>query len=264
MSQNKTVIQGLEPAETNVGGAASGAIPNFYSRGNQGAVRGTVVPGMIPSMREAQAQTTNVAPNPVKPQQHKAIEPGKPVVGFLYSISRTPVGEYWPIQIGPNTIGQSSSSKIILAEATVSIDHAVIVARQLKNGGVIAAITDTRSTNGTMINGETIGFSAVECHNGDVITIGNNYELLLILVDASKSGLSVSQDFIPVDVDSNDEEEDDEFPQFNPGTTRHGGLDTYNNNPTGWNPSGGYTPSDGTVGLDGSVPGGNHGGTIPM
>ena len=32
---------------------------------------------------------------------------GKPVVGFLYSISKTAAGEFWPIHIGQNTIGQN-------------------------------------------------------------------------------------------------------------------------------------------------------------
>lgn len=258
MSQNKTVIQGLEP-EMNVGGGMSGNTSNFYARGNRSAARGTVVPGMM----DSPVSGANKVESQANPQPRKSVQPGKPVVGFLYSISRTPAGEYWPLQIGRNTIGQNPDSDIVLSEGTVSTDHAVIVVRQIKStGNVIAAITDTQSTNGTMINGDTIGFAAVECHNGDVITIGNNYELVLILVDTAKLGLSVSKDFISVEVE--EEEEYDDIPNFNNGSTRPGGFDPYGSGPTAWGNGGGYTPSDGTVGLDGSMSGNNHGGTIPM
>ena len=140
-------------------------------------------------------------------------------------------------------------------------NHAVIVTRQVK-GGVIAAITDAQSTNGTMINGETIGFSAEECHNGDIITIGSNYEFVLILIDAGKLGLSVSKDFIAVE--SKEEEDFEDVPTFPTGSTRPGGVDPYNDGPATWGNGGGYAPTGGTVGMDGSVSGNNHGGTIPM
>lgn len=259
MSQNKTVIQGLEPADTNFA-PIEGAGSNFYSRGSRSAARGTVVPGMI----NAQTDSSETPAQPQTQSPKRVIQSGKPIVGFLYSISHTPMGEYWPLQMGPNTIGQSPESDIVLPEGTISAEHAIIVTRQVKDG-VIAAITDTKSTNGTMINGETIGFSAEQCKSGDIITIGNNYQLLLILIDAAKLGLSVSKDFIPVSIEPVEEEEFDEVPSFNPGNTR-GGFDPYNNGGSSWgtNNGGGYSPAGGTVGLDGSTSGGNQGGTIPM
>lgn len=135
--------------------------------------------------------------------------------------------------------------------------------RQIKNtGGIIAAITDTQSTNGTMLNGETIGFSAVECHNGDIITIGDNYELFLILVDSAKLNLSVSPNFIPVESED-DVDDGGDIPNFPGGAIRPGGFEPYDGpSPRGTN---GYNPSaGGTVGMDGSMTGDNHGGTIPM
>lgn len=259
MSQNKTVIQGLEP-EMNSGGASPN---NFYSRGNQSSsARGTVVPGM----QDAQASMTagNAASASSSTSQvRKVSHPGKPIVGFLYSISRTRLGEYWPLQMGRNTIGQAEDCDIRLAEGTVSSNHAVIVTRQIKSG-IIAAITDAQSTNGTMINGETIGFTAEECHDGDIITIGNNYEFVVVLIDAEKRGLKTSQDFIHVEIESASDEADD-IPSFNNNMTRPGGFDPYNDGPTAWgNNGGGYSPVNGTVGMDGSVSGGNHGGTIPL
>lgn len=260
MSQNKTVIQGLEP-ETNFGGAPNGASSNnFYSRGNQSsAARGTVVPGMM----EAQAGTPTGNAPASAPQPRKAVQPGKPIVGFLYSISRTRVGEFWPIQLGKNTIGQAEGNDILLPEGTISSNHAVLLTRQGKNG-IIASIKDDQSTNGTKINGEPLDFGAEECHDGDIITVGNNYELLLVLIDTEKRGLKPAEDFIPVEMETASEEPED-IPPFPGGMTRPGGFDPYNDGPTAWgNNGGGYSPVGGTVGMDGSVSGGSHGGTIPM
>ena len=263
MSQNKTVIQGLEP-ETNFGGSQSGSnSTNFYSRGNQSAsARGTIVPGM----QDAGLGNENIQERASAPQKNYArvVQSGKPIVGFLYSVSRTPLGEFWPIQMGKNTIGQSSDNDIVLLEGTISSKHAVIVTRQGKNG-IIAAIKDTESTNGTFINGEPIDFSAEECHDGDKITIGNNYQFLFILIDSAKLGLTTSTNFIAVEDPDSINTDDIDIPPFNPGTTRPGGFDPYNDGPSTWGTTGGgYSPTGGTVGMDGSVSGGNHGGTIPM
>lgn len=261
MSQNKTVIQGLEP-ETNFNSTPNGASSNnFYSRGNQqAAARGTIVPGMM----EAQAGVSGGNTNPSPAQQpRKPIQPGKPIVGFLYSISRSRIGEYWPIQLGKNSIGQTEGNDIQLAEGTVSSNHAILLTRQGKNG-IIASIKDDQSTNGTKINGEPLDFGAEECHDGDIITIGNNYELLLVLIDAEKRGLKPAEDFIQIEVETSQDEPED-IPSFPGGMTRPGGFDPYNDGPKTWgNNGGGYSPVGGTVGMDGSVSGGNHGGTIPM
>lgn len=259
MSQNKTVIQGLEPAENTFGESPLEESQGFYSRGSRSAARGTIIPGMEEA-RANQQNAQEVSSNPKQPR--RTLQSGKPIVGFLYSISRTAIGEYWPLQIGRNTIGKSGDCDIVLAEGTVSANHAVIVIRQGKNG-IIAAIKDPESTNGTFINGERIDFEAEECHNGDVITIGNNYQLLFILVDASQYGLATNKDFIHVEVDTDDDSED-KIPSFNPGDTRPGGFNPYGNGPASWGTDDGFPSTGGTVGIDGSTSGGNRGGTIPM
>lgn len=264
MSQNKTVIQGLEPAETKVEGNSM-STSYLYSRGQNSPAKGTVVPGMVNNPLPSFGNTTKKTKVIDNNLSSKPIHTGKPVVGFLYSISKTPLGEFWPLHLGKNTIGQASGSDIFLPEATVSLNHAVIITRMGKSG-IIAAIKDTESTNGTFINGEPIDFSAEECHDGDKITIGNNYEFLFILVDANKLGLSTNKDFIPVNYE--DEDEDDGFddgPVLNTGGTKPGGFDPFNEGPTTWgNNSGGYFPNGGTVGMDGTPGGGLHGGTVPM
>lgn len=253
MSQNKTVIQGLEPADAP---NQMGAGQSFYSRGANQA-RGTVVPGMSENL----ASAGNANPQKqTQPKQNTNIS-GKPVVGFLYSVSRTAAGEFWPLHIGQNTIGQNPANDVVLSEGTVSMDHAVIVVRKMKNPEkTIASISDARSTNGTMINGESLGFTAVECHNGDIITIGDNYELYVILIDTATLGLKVSESFIPVATE--DETDFDNQQGFDNGYTRPGdGYQQYGG-PTPPPFGGGY--SGGTVGFDGSNSGGDKGGTIGM
>lgn len=250
MSQNKTVIQGLEPADSDYN-VESGS--SLYSRG--GGARGTIVPGMSDNLGMPESGDPRRMSSPAR----KPKASGKPVVGFLYSVSRTAVGEFWPLHIGQNTIGQNPSSDVVLPEGTVSSDHAVLVVRKMKNPEkVIASISDARSTNGTMINGESLGFSAMECKNGDVITIGDNYELYLVLIDAPSLGLKVQENFIAI--------EETPSPNMSPiedGYTRPGGDYPPFAGPTPPPPFGGYTPAGGTVGFDGSGVG-DKGGTVGM
>ena len=168
MSSNKTVIPGME----------SSYEPTQEVRGQQSFGGGTYVPGNI--------QT------PVGTAMTE-----KPIIGFLYSVSRTPSGEFWPLHIGSNTIGRSSECDVCLPEGTVSEQHAVLVVRMMKNPEkVIASICDARSTMGTMINGESLGFDQRECFNGDIITIGAHYDLYFILIDVKQIGLNVCREFI--------------------------------------------------------------------
>lgn len=168
MSNNRTVIPGME----------SSYEPTQGSRNQQSFSGGTYVPGNI--------QT---------PVGNTMTE--KPIVGFLYSVSRTPSGEFWPLHIGSNTIGRSAECDVCLPEGTVSEQHAVLVIRMMKNPEkVIASVCDARSTMGTMINGESLSFDQRECFNGDIITIGAHYDLYFILIDVKQIGLNVCREFI--------------------------------------------------------------------
>ena len=190
MSQNKTVIPGLENSNQTLNGAQGQTASTSYAPYDGK----TVVPGVTPG---SSAPTTVVN--------------NKPVVGFLYSISRTGYGEFWPLRVGPNSLGRSKSCDIYLPEGTVSEQHAELVVRLDKNPEkVSAAIYDQRSTCGTMINGESLGFEQRGVVNGDIITIGDHYDLYVILIDVKQLGLSVCQQFIPVDVE-----------QFNPSIQQH-------------------------------------------
>lgn len=203
MSTSKTVFPGMDANydaqsssdahRTNLNADAQKTYSTSYD-GNRGRC-GTFFPGMHNVAAPASAESRCAEPA----QQARR----KPLVGFLYSISRGEIGEYWPLYIGQNSVGASPKSDVYLKEATVSQDHALIVIRKMKNPEkVIASISDARSTNGTMINGVSLGFAAEECKNGDILTFGENYQCMLILIDVKELGLSVSESFIPVQDES--------------------------------------------------------------
>lgn len=181
MSQNKTRFPGMENASSS---PYSREMP--YSNGggdfNRGDARATRFPGM--DSGENVSRSIN----------------GKPIRGFLFSISRGVVGEYWPLRQGKNTIGSSSNCDVFLPEATVSEEHASITIRILeKQGKTIASLKDTDSTNGTKINGDDVDFDANPCKNGDIIRFGSNYDCLLVLIDTNEVGLKVAENFVSVE-----------------------------------------------------------------
>lgn len=186
MSSNRTIIPGAENSFTD---------NHDYAGGNS-----TMTP-QSPMMPDT-ASRFNVE------QRNEPIVQ-KPIVGFLYSISRTGVGEYWPLHIGPNSIGRSSDCDVCLQEGTVSSHHANLVVRVMKNPEkVIASICDSSSTIGTMINGESLGFEQRECFNGDIITIGSHYDLLFMLIDARQIGLKTNPEFIPTQAEGSQRQSD--------------------------------------------------------
>lgn len=247
MSQKKTLIQGLEidNSQPNSAPNSNFGANGFYSRSGNAPQPGTVVSGMMDTPSSIKGQNTMQVP------LQKVTS--KPVVGFLYSVSRTMAGEYWPLHIGSNTIGNCSKCDIVLGEGTVSNVHATLQIRRAKNTGRISAwISDSTSTNGTLINDTCLGSAPLDCKNGDIITVGDNYQLYLVLIDASALKLEVSKDFIPVD-----------NTELQPSENQ---VNISNDNTSGdFNPWEGsqYTPTPGTIGSDGSF-GPNQGGTIPL
>jgi len=134
--------------------------------------KGTVIPGMEP-------HSTNNQTN-----QRQDHNPGKPIIGFLVSVSRTEEGEYWVLKQGQNTIGSGANCNIVLSESLVSGVHAVLAVHRNPgdNNRLSIGLMDKGSSNGTFVNENYIGFNPVQCKNLDKIKIGN-YELLLILFD---------------------------------------------------------------------------------
>lgn len=227
MSQNKTRFPGMENAGNNPYNRDSYSSngDNGYSqprtrRSNEKATR---FPGME-SVAEEQ-------------QKHQSDTQHDPIVGFLFSVSRTPFGEYWPLYLGPNKIGRSASNSVSLPEGSVSGEHAILVIQQFtKPDKTFATLKDNASKTGTFINGEPLVFGQSEkCKNGDILRFGGSYECLLILFDVRELGLKKAEVFIsdvednPVDNEWDDWGADDpykrsdtsqEVPFFNRGTAK--------------------------------------------
>lgn len=200
MSQNRTIFPGVGLDESDYKDSRQHNNGNL-SRHLENENNGTIFPGMQPIK-----ENTNIGTKHASKKQSS-----KPLVGFLYSISRTGFGEYWPIHIGPNLIGRSTKCDISLPEGTVSEEHAVIVVRMMKNPQKLdASISDERSSHGTMLNGESISSTRpLECKNGDIITIGECYQLYLVLIDAKSIGLSIAENFINVSSEEYSEDYED-------------------------------------------------------
>lgn len=129
----------------------------------------------------------------------------------------------------------------------MSQEHAVLVIRKMKKPEkVIASISDARSTNGTMINGESLGFTAVECHNGDILTFGESYEFVLILIDVKELGLKPSDNFISTgeaddDVTDDSLDYEDFPPRFKPEADRASKSTVGIDDTDGYPSTGGHT-----------------------
>ncbi|MDR1556850.1 MAG: FHA domain-containing protein [Tannerellaceae bacterium] len=123
---------------------------------------------------------------------------GKPIVGFLVSVSRTEEGEFWVLRQGQNVIGSGSECDVVLDEISVSRDHALLTIQRNKDDGnkLNVGIRDRGSSNGTYINNKYAGYDPHQCKNFDKIKIGN-YELLLLVFDTAEHGLRRAGNFIP-------------------------------------------------------------------
>ena len=163
---------------------------NPYARSNGGQRTGSET--YIPGMNDV---TPGSAPTPSA--GFAKAKPNTPVVGFLYSISRKGIGEYWPLHLGTNTIGRSEDNDICLKEMSVSSKHATLSIKQMKSTHkLIASIRDTGSKTGMFLNDEELDYENHTCKANDIITVGANYKLLLILIDAEEYGLSVAEEFV--------------------------------------------------------------------
>ncbi len=176
MAEN-TFVSGFE----NEASCASYEEPKSSSSTTTGG--GTVIPNVDSTRQEEKTRSSK--------------GPHKPILGILYSVSKTGFGEFWPLYMGENKIGRDEDNDVILNEGTVSAEHAVLTILKDEDE-VYAAIKLTGGVNGVKLNGKNIRFDNKECKNMDIITIGKNYECLLILIDSEKLNLRPAKDFIVV------------------------------------------------------------------
>lgn len=188
MTNYRTVVPGMQDGgdETSINHSGARARADQSSHGSysghQSDNSGTRVPGM-----------DGAAPNTYGEQPT-----GKPIMGFLVSVSKTDEGEYWVLRQGQNMIGSGANCNIVLNEASVSGVHAVLAIHRNPNDGnrISIGIMDRGSSNGTFVNGDYIGFNPCQCKNMDKIKIGN-YELLLMVFDAVEFNMKKSAGFVP-------------------------------------------------------------------
>lgn len=173
---NETFIPGMNTA-------GQAPQPGMYANPNAGSAQ-----TFIPSMQQSAAPAPAAKPNS-----------GAPVVGFLYSISRDGFPEYWPLYVGVNKIGKGEDMDIRLCEKSVSDHHANLNIKRMRTAGnrLVASIIDVGSKNGVMLNDEELDFDPHSCKTDDIIVIGCNYKLLLLLADPVHYKLEVAPDFQP-------------------------------------------------------------------
>lgn len=172
MNSNCTIISGVNDDHQNKPNQVASTSPQFMNGG------GTVIPGV--AYMDPQPKVSNPSTN------------GQ-ILGFLFSVSKTAAGEYWPLMLGGNTIGRGQSNSIVLNECTVSENHASIHVIS-RSDRLIVYIKDDQSKTGTLHNGNLIRGEA-DLKNGDIITVGENYELLVVLISAVEHGLAPKPNF---------------------------------------------------------------------
>lgn len=214
MSQNKTIIQGqYAPQPNGAGQAAQSADPLagiYKPTGSQPeavqTVQRTVVTGMYEEKPEPEqpqqppiqpsAQPSPVA-NPAQ-MENCTVWQQRPIVGILFTVSKTANGEVYPLYLGRNIVGYAEGCDIRLRETTVSAQHAVIVVRRVKTTmgeRLVASLTDYGSTNGTFINDKTIDYDTYVLENHDVLGFGAAYRLAFVMLNSSDLHLEVAQHF---------------------------------------------------------------------
>jgi len=160
-------------------------------------------PGEVPVSDQVEGRRRNagtVASGDVSYwEEQQAPAMGKPLVGFLVSVSRTPEGEFWPLHLGENNIGSANDCSILLNEVKVSDKHATLIIQinEEENSQLNVWITGLNATNGTYLNKKLIPpQTAIPCNDNDKIKVGS-YELLLMLFDANRHGMKSVEKFTP-------------------------------------------------------------------
>ena len=222
MSQNKTIIPGVDYSTPNPGQAPSldgNSLADFYSRSAEVDNRTYVGEGMAPAQTAASSvgktQIGGYAPMPAAPQpQAPAPAPAgmgyveeadgrtlrlqnRVVVGALFSISRGLLGEIFPVYLGMNSIGSGAQCDLCLAEATVADVHANLVVRRY-GGQYTVFLSALAEGMGCEANGMTVGQAPVELVENSVVRFGAHYALLLKLFPIEAAGLTEDPDFQPL------------------------------------------------------------------
>lgn len=100
----------------------------------------------------------------------------KAIFNLVVELPGAPVRYY---QLGAATIkiGRGDKNGIIIEEDTVSSRHG-----ELRRGGSGYEFVDLGSTNGTRLNGESVGAEPRELHEGDILVFGHTVKARYVRV----------------------------------------------------------------------------------
>lgn len=189
-----------------------GDMGGFYNRSSNEEIKKTVIPDVYAHRNTSHASSATSMNASVEGQgtSSSADESQETVitlqdrvlVGTLFSISRSSMGEMFPIYLGRNSIGSDESCDIRLLETTVSPKHSVLLVRSIEvsegNFQTTVSLTDYDSEYGTKVNEESLGYDKVVCHDHDVLNFGLHYQFLLCLFDKAQYRLQVNDEFSPI------------------------------------------------------------------
>ncbi len=100
------------------------------------------------------------------------------LIGWLVTYDKDPNGIDFRLYEGRTRIGRNDNNDVVIKEEGVSDSHAVILYRTVDN---VLVIQDQLTTNGTFVNGKSIGTSATDLHDNDKIKIGVvNFKLKIV------------------------------------------------------------------------------------
>lgn len=197
MSQNKTIVPGVDFENLNKEGVADSFYESLYSRTSANDNHTFIGSGELISPK-----TEHIPSKPVGNSPKQTISESsrtlrikeRVIVGVLFSISKGLFGEIFPIYLGRNIIGKNENCDIVLSENTVSEEHAIIHTRKSENG-IETTITDFNSMYGTIVNDADARYDTLPVYENDVITIGQHYRFVIKLFATEKYNLYEDVEF---------------------------------------------------------------------
>lgn len=199
MSQNKTIIPDFEIDNGNQMYANNISTNSEFYMPSGSQVNSTVISGMTSENSFPQSQSTGER-NQVRKEDNSQFRTihvqDRVIVGVLFSVSKDLLGEIFPIYLGRNMIGSNESCDVRLREKTVSYEHAVLYVRsEGYPAECLMTISDYGSMHGSMVNQKDSRYETLSLRDGDLLTIGRHYKLVVKLFNIKEYGLSEDNGF---------------------------------------------------------------------
>lgn len=201
MSQNKTIVPGVDFEKLSRDGVADSFYESLYSRTSANDNHTFIGGGELIGQKVDTHPSSSILPKQTISEKCRTlIIKERVIVGILFSISKGLLGEILPIYLGKNIVGKKKNCDIVLSEATVSDEHAIIHTRKIENG-IETTITDFNSMYGTLVNEADARYDTLPVHENDIITIGQHYRFIIKLFETEKNNLYEDAEFEDLSVD---------------------------------------------------------------